>query len=355
MPTDYARPTPVEIFERCKGDLEGAIGGVTAQLRQTVEFAIAVAMTGVSHALHGHIAWVAEQILPDQAVERFLLRYANLFGVQRKAAASAKGPLTVTGTGGSLPADKLFVRVADGATYKVDALVAGVTSATAQLTAVTAGAAGNLAAGQKLSLVSPVVGVNSEAIVASPGLTGGTDVETLASLLDRLIDRIQRPPLGGAPGDHETWAKEVAGVTRAWEYKGTDGIGNPGLGKVAVTFVLDEESNVIPNPAKVAEVQAYLDARSPAEVVVFAPTPIALGTNIDLGDNDTPAIRAAVEAELQDMLRRDAVPGGTIYLSRINEAISVAAGEVSHNLIAPVANKTHGFGELAVYATPTFL
>ena len=62
----------------------------------------------------------------------------------------------------------------------------------------------------------------------------------------------------------------------------------------------------------------------------------------------------AVEAELRDLLARDAEPGGTILISRIREAVSIAAGETDNVVSTPTANVTHAAGELAVLGVITW-
>ena len=47
-------------------------------------------------------------------------------------------------------------------------------------------------------------------------------------------------------------------------------------------------------------------------------------------------------------------PGVTIPVSRIWEAVSIASGESSHDLTAPVANVTHATGEIPVMGTVTY-
>ena len=66
------------------------------------------------------------------------------------------------------------------------------------------------------------------------------------------------------------------------------------------------------------------------------------------------AVEAAVTAELQDMITRDAIPGGTILYSHIMEAISIATGETDHVLVSPAANVTHATYEIAVMGTITW-
>jgi uncharacterized phage protein gp47/JayE len=350
MPTEFQRPTLAELIARVQADLESEVTGITARLRRRFERAAAVATAIVGHGLHGHLAWVAEQIFPDTAVERFLLRWAAVFGLTRKAAVRATGFVSVTGTGGDMPAGTQWVRPADGRLYETLTDADDITTAVdVQLRAVEGGIDGNVDAGEELTLVNPVADVDGTAVVDEDGIDGGADLETLEALLERLLHRIQDPPKGGAPGDFETWALEVAGVTRAWEYVGVDGTGNPGIGKVALAFVRDGDEDIIPDGDALQEVQDYLDDRFFGdEVIVFAPTEAPLTVTITLTPN-TSAVQTAVKAEIADMISRDAEPGGTILLSRIREAISAATGETDHVLLAPTADVEHDFGEMATY------
>jgi uncharacterized phage protein gp47/JayE len=95
-----------------------------------------------------------------------------------------------------------------------------------------------------------------------------------------------------------------------------------------------------------------------ADVTVFAPTPVKLDFTISLTP-DTTAARAAVQAELEDLLLREAEPedgdgSGTILVSHIREAISLAAGETDHALTAPAADVTLAAGEMSVMGTITW-
>ena len=224
--------------------------------------------------------------------------------------------------------------------------------ASVAVTAVVAGTNSNTAASSAANLVTPIAGVNSAATVNSGGLANGTDTETDDALRIRLLDRIQQPPHGGADFDYTKWALEVAGVTRAWVYAQ-----ELGLGTVSVRFVVDDhESSIIPDSTKVTEVQDYIDALRPvtAAVTVVAPVAVPLDLTITGLSPATSTVQAAVTAELTDLLRREAEPGGTILISHIREAISVAAGEVDHALTTPSADVTHSTGEIAILGTITW-
>jgi uncharacterized phage protein gp47/JayE len=61
-----------------------------------------------------------------------------------------------------------------------------------------------------------------------------------------------------------------------------------------------------------------------------------------------------VTAELKDLFIRDGSPGGTILISRVREAISIAAGESDHVLISPTVNIVSPAGQLPVVGTITW-
>jgi uncharacterized phage protein gp47/JayE len=90
----------------------------------------------------------------------------------------------------------------------------------------------------------------------------------------------------------------------------------------------------------VQRVQTHIDPLKPAtakEFLAFAPEPLSLQITLTITP-DTTAVRAAVEAEIRDLIAREAEPGITIYRSHIDEAVSLARGETDHVLIAPAAD-----------------
>ena len=86
---------------------------------------------------------------------------------------------------------------------------------------------------------------------------------------------------------------------------------------------------------------------------VYAPVAVALDFTIQLVPN-TALVQAAVQAELEDMLRRDSAPGGTILISKINEAISLADGETDHTVTVPAGNVVHLANEIATMGDITW-
>lgn len=346
----FQRPALTEIIDRTFADIASRLSLRGAILRRSVAGVLARAVGGASHMLHGHLDYIAKEAMPDTAVDN-LERWAAIWGITRKPAEFASGPYTFSGVtnGAVIPAGATLKR-SDGFEYVTMAdatIAAGVATATVQ--ALDAGALGNADAGTALSMVYPVAGVLSDGTVAAGGLANGSDIEADESLRARLLARIQQPPYGGAEADYLTWALEVPGVTRAWVYPLYLGVGT-----VGVTFVRDGDASIIPDAAEVAAVQSYIDDRRPvtASVTVFAPIPDAL--NFTIAGAFNAATKAAIAAELADFIEREAKPGGTLYLSRINEAISIATGETDHVLTAPAANVVSATGHLSTMGAITW-
>jgi len=91
-----------------------------------------------------------------------------------------------------------------------------------------------------------------------------------------------------------------------------------------------------------------------AVVEVLAPLAKPLDVTVGALIPNAPEVRDAVHAEIQDLIRRERAPGGTIYLSTIWEAVAVATGERAHRILAPTNDVTHAAGEIAVLGTVTF-
>lgn len=348
----FARPTLSELQAQAEADLAGRLG-LGALLRRGVLRALARMTAGLVHLLHGHAVWISRQAFPDTADAAELERWAGLFGLARKVAQRAEGLVTFTGTDGvEIPLGTLLKRV-DGVEFQTTELgTIASSSSTVAVEAVLAGSSGNSNPGAGTLQLSPSLpGVSLAVEIEAPGLTGGTDVETDEELRDRLVARLRAGSRGGSADDYVTWALEVPGVTRAWALPLVSGPGT-----VGVTFLVASGSTApVPDSAQVAEVQAYIDARRPVTAIaeVFAPGLEAIDVELSV-EPDTPAVRASVQAALEELFAREGEPGATILLSHIREAVSNAAGEIDSDVTVPAADVPIPSGSVAVLGTLTF-
>ena len=325
----FNRPSLADLINRTTNDVFQRLQQDNV-LRRADAQVYARVLAGVAHGLYGFIEWISRQIIIDTAEAEFLERWASIWGVQRLAATPATGTITFT--------------VAPGA---ADITVSGL-QATTTVTAVAPSAASNGYAGQTANLVTPVLGVQTAAVLGL--LAGGGDLESDDSLRERLLNRIQQPPQGGDANDYVQWtlATPGGGATRAWVVAEQFG-----QGTVGVAFVCDGNgagAAILPSAAQIAAVAAFIDTVRPvtAHVTVYAPVAVPIDFAIEGLSPDTLAVQQAITAELADLLAREGQPGGTILLSHMRSAISSAAQEWDYVLVTPAANVVLSPGQIPV-------
>jgi uncharacterized phage protein gp47/JayE len=405
----FIRPTITEIAERVEQDHVSRLELQTPLLRRAMVRVLSRVVAGAAHLLHGFLEFLSRQIFPDLAERAYLLRWGSLFGITLKAAEFASGNVVVVGTNATvIPLASRLTR-ADGTAYTVDAdvtvatltawagttaytvgalrrnggnvyqcITAGtsagsggptttatdITDGTAHWRYIAAGSAAVLAAvhaelagqdgnceiGTAVAFESPIAGANASATFGYGGLASGADEEDIEAYRTRVISRMRAPPHGGNETDYVAWALEVPGVTRAWCYP-VEG----GAGTVTVRFVRDNDASLIPDAGEVTAVANHIAPLRPvtAVVTVAAPTADALNFTLHIVP-DTTATRAAVEAEIRDMILRDSKPGETILLSHIETAIGNAEGITDFAVTLPAADVVHATGHMAVFGAITW-
>ena len=343
----FIRETLPTLIRHAQTDVEANLRGSNARLPQNNLDALCCMAAGmVDEQLEG-LDFYAEQIHVTTATGVWLERHGAEWGIFRKEATRATGNLGATVTGAAtVTAGSLFqtpARLQVRATQTVTAVGPG--TLTVPCEAVLAGSEGNVAAGTLFDTVNPIANVTGAAVLA-PGFAGGNPREGVEPYRSRILDRIQRPPQGGAWYDYRRWMLDFPGCTRAWVAPKQQGTGT-----VVCRFVMDETyPDGIPTAAEVERMVIWLDQHRPvtAEVFVYAPVPHAVDVTVRDLDPDTLPVRQAVEDELRDMLFREGEPGALLKQSWFWEAVSIAAGERSHTIVQPAGDVQLGVSELGV-------
>lgn len=359
----FTRPKLSEIVDRIDSDFLSRITDSGLLLRRSVLNIIARVYAGAVHLLYGFLDFQSKQLFATTADSTGLDIIGNEFGIARDSASKAIGGGTSTGTNGiTAPAGSVLIS-GDGNRYLTDADATIETGSTLlTYTAETANSDSNDIAGITLTFVNPIAGINTNVTVDSSGITDGDDAETDDDYRERILQRKRQAPHGGAEFDYEVWAKEVAGVTRAWSLPLFNGIGTIGL-----TFVRDNDTSIIPSASELTEVEDYIISHDdPATgkqvgipvtaqpgLFVFAPTELEVDFEIQIDPNSA-SVQNSVTNELIDLILRDGGAGQTLRLSRISEAISLATGEIRHVLDSPVADVTATTQQVHVLGTITF-
>lgn len=345
------RPTLPQLIDQGAAEFESRLPGVLARVRNSVVGVLNRVLAGALSSLYKYAEYLSQQWWPDRAAEEFLPDHGARWGVPRLPAVAATGTVQFSGTNGTVIPLATVVQRSDGATYATTAagvIAAGIANLAVQ--AVLLGQAGNTTIAAAVALTTPISGVNTAAS-ALTALAGGADVEAAEAWRTRILARIRKPPQGGSVDDYLAWAYGVPGVTRAWVYPG-----ELGAGTVTVRFVRDDDASPIPDAGEVAAAQAAIDLVRPVTATVTVVAPVATPQNFTIQLlPDTGANRAAVQAELAELYRRAAKPGGTMLISQQREAISIAAGEVDHVLTVPAANQVYAAGLLPTLGVITWV
>jgi uncharacterized phage protein gp47/JayE len=291
------------------------------------------------HLTLQYLDWLSSQLLPDTAETEWLDRHGNIWLVNadgttgRKVPTLADGSVTMTGIGGTVVPLAQQMQSSPGVLYETTEQITidANTATPVTIRALQPGIIGNQVEGATLTLISPPAGVDTAATVVQ--LENGTNTETDDELRARILKRIQEPPMGGDETDYEQWALAVPGVTRAWA------IGNEaGIGTVTVRFMMDDlraDNDGFPLPDDVTTVAAYVNSKRPVtvkECYVFAPLKQPIDFAIVNLVTDTPATRAAIEAQIDSMLYTLASPGQTIFAAWKYSAVMTAAGVFSFDM-----------------------
>lgn len=168
--------------------------------------------------------------------------------------------VTVTNQMGVLPSGAALTNTDNGVTYitlaavPLDASVVQVTirARADQSNTGGVGAIGNLDPGDTVQFVNPQPNVAQAATVDSQTVTGA-NLERTGAYRQRVLDKFQKRPQGGAYADYEQWGEEAEGIINVYPYTG-----DPGEVDVYSEATVSSSGNPdgIPTPA---QLQAVLD------------------------------------------------------------------------------------------------
>ncbi len=213
-----------------------------------------------------------------------------------------------------------------------------------EVVAVDTGSSTNLAAGQTVRWISPPLNLKSDAKVAPGGLAGGSDKETDARKLLRILNRLRNLPAGGNWAHmREIALNSLASLQECYVYPA---LGGPGSVKIVPTRDYDLVNNVFTRVPSSAQLQIVTDALhaqlpSPMEVIVQAPTNADLDWSIKLTLSSSTAAGGDgtgwLDATVWPLLVGG--DGGRVRVSAVTSTnqITVTAGTSA----APIAGQTH--------------
>jgi uncharacterized phage protein gp47/JayE len=212
-----------------------------------------------------------------------LVEWGRLIGIGDPAAATQAEltvEITVETLTGSLPSGTQLTSSTNGVTYiTIGAVLLNAATVHVTVRAVSdqaggggAGAIGNLDVGSILSFANPLSNVARDTTVIAQTVTG-SDAESTGAYRQRIVDRFQKRPQGGAYADYEQWGEEPAGIVNVYPYT-SDCPGQVDV-YVEATVASSGDPDGIPTTAQLQEVldsierdTSGLATRRPANALV---------------------------------------------------------------------------------------
>jgi len=232
-------PTTKELSDNIIAQLEATLNQTIPLLPRAFNRVLAKALAAVFILLYKYGGFIFLQIFVQSAAAKDttifgvvvnpLTFWGRLIGVGDPVAATNAELLidiTVENQVGSLPSGTQLVSTDNGVTYiTIGAVLLNGPTVQATIRAVSdqaggggEGAIGNLTAGNtSVSFANPIANVVRNVLVDSQVVTGA-NAESTEVYRQRVIDRFQKEPQGGALADYEIWGEEVAGIVNIYPY-----------------------------------------------------------------------------------------------------------------------------------------
>ena len=286
--------------------------------------------------------------------------------------------VTVETQTGSLASGSQLVNTQNGVTYIVIGNVlldaptvsATVRAAADQAGGGGAGTVGNLDVGAVLAFANPLANVAKNTTVTAQ-LVVGADGETTENYRQRVLDRFQKRPQGGAKSDYELWGEEPVDIKSLYPYTGA----NPGEVDVyAEAVATGSNPDGIPTTAQLESVldsinydENGLASRRPcnAFVNVYPIVRTAFDVTVsDLNVSDPASVQSGIDSAVKEYFlagepyipglsalpRRDRLDRSTLS-AIVSNIVGAAGGTFSAVLLELDGNTTEvhtlGIGEKA--------
>ncbi|MCK3654920.1 baseplate J protein [Pasteurellaceae bacterium Macca] len=330
----FTSPTFDEIREAILRDIR-SLNPRADTANDSDNFVRASALAALGEGIYAHLKWQIKQFFPDTADTQYLERHAGLRGLRRKNATYASGVgVTVKGNEGAVVPVGAQVTTKDGRFYETTA-TATVQNGQAMIAvkALAMGASQNIQHETPGQFMAAPNGVQTDCVLNH--IVGGTDAESDASLLERLLELIRRPPAGGNRYDYKNWALNIDGVTAAFVYPLRRGLGTV---DIAITA-----GNDLPSEETVRKTQAYIDDVRPvtakeAKVVKPDVARVDFEVEVRIEQHDFSRVKQSIEQALADYFNR-LQPADDLILSQCEAIISDLSGVVDRRIVKPVGNR----------------
>ncbi len=354
-------PTTKEIGDNIIAQLEASLNQTIPLLPKSFLRVLSKALAGVFILLYKYGGFMFLQVFvrtasPNETtingdVVSPLTEWGRLIGVGDSAPATNAEliiDITVENQTGSLPSNTQLVNTDNGVTYitigtttlSAPTVQATIRAASDQAGGGGAGALGNLDVGAIVSFANPLANVARNAVVVFEVVTGA-DGETTEAYRQRIIDRFQKRPQGGAYADYEQWGEEPAGILNVYPYTSSC----PGQVDVYVEATTATDPDGFPTAAQLQEVLDSIEldsdgipTRRPANALVNSFSITRTGFDVRVTglqvDNLAQVQQTITTAVEEYFLEREPFIAGLSVLPRRDRITRSAIGGVVDDIVS---------------------
>jgi len=277
---------------------------------------------------------------------------AGEHGLTRKVATKATGQVTITGSEGAVIADGSLFSTGAGVQFEttVEISIDETGQVDAIVEAVSTGSSGNVPTAAITHIPVSIAGVT--AVTNAAPTTGGTDQETDAALLERLLEAVREPATSGNSAHYKQWAKEVSGIGDAKVFPIWNGAGT-------VKVVIIDTDKQPASSEVVTDVSGYIDDVRPIGATVTVAS--ASGLDIDVSATVTLAteailadVQTAFEVSLESYLQGIAFEQDYVSYAQVGSLLLDTSGVLDYTgltLNLGTANVTIDDTEVAIVGT----
>ena len=231
-------PTTKQINDNIIAQLEASLSQTIPLLPKSFLRVLSKALSGVFILLYKYAGFMfLQQFVRTASIDptevngqivRPLIEWGRLVGVGDPVAATQAELLvdvTVTSQTGFILSGSQLIGAGNGVTYitigstalNAPTVQATIRAASDQSNGGGVGIIGNLDPGALVSFANPLANIEQSAVVDSQ-VTTGANAEATEVYRQRVVDKFQKRPQGGAYSDYEQWGEQVAGVANVYPY-----------------------------------------------------------------------------------------------------------------------------------------
>lgn len=352
-------PTTSEISDNIVAQISAQIAQAVPLMPKSFIRVLARALAGVIVVLYKYAGFIWLQMFVRTASDQNttingvvvnpLKEWGRLVGIDDpKASTQAVLAISipVLTQGGTLTSGTQLINTSTGVVYLLTGDVElNSSTATGVVTAAGdqsggdgSGTIGNVADGTTLNFVSSLPTVSTSVTVTST-ITTGANAEESDAYRQRILDRFQKRPQGGAYADYEQWGEEASGIANVYPYTSE----TPGQ----VDLYVESSTEVDGIPTN-AQLQAVLDAvelddnglatRRPAGALVNAFPITRLSFDIRILGISVPSNLAGVKSQIESavsehLLQREPYIVGLDVGTRMDLITTTAIGGIISDIV----------------------